>query len=276
MIELSLCNELLAAEGKSISEQCHIAAALGYMGLELSPATLSESPERMPASAVHEIRSTVNDHGLVITGLHWLLAPYPQLSITQPDVAAATQDVLIRLIDLTVELGGRVLVHGSPNQRRPPDGEAMEETVARVINFFRPIAAHAKASGVVYCLEPLAPNETSFVNTVAQAAAIVKAIDTPAFRTMIDTSAAGQSERETVATLIRDWVPTGLIGHVQANDTNRGAPGTGDDPFPNIVRALRDVDWRQPIAIEPFTVTLDATATAAVGAATLRACWGAV
>ena len=66
-----------------------------------------------------------------------------------------------------------------------------------------------------------------------------------------------------------------ILGHIQVNDTNRGAPGTGDDPFADIVGALRDVGWQQPIAVEPFVVRVDATATAAIGAATMRACWAA-
>lgn len=275
MVELSLCNELLAAEGKTIEEQCRIAAVLGFMGLELAPGTLGEAPHEMTTAEVDRLRDRVQGHGLVVTGLHWLLAPYPHLSITEPDAATATYDVLRKLIDLTAALDGKILVHGSPGQRRPPADEAIEDTTARVTDFFRPIAAHAEACGVVYCLEPLAPNETPFVNTIKQAVAIVEAIGSDAFRTMIDTSASGQSEKDSVAALIRRWVPTGLIGHIQANDTNRGAPGTGKDPFPDIVKALRDVDWRKPVAIEPFTVTVDATATAAIGAATLRACWEA-
>ena len=46
--------------------------------------------------------------------------------------------------------------------------------------------------GVTYCIEPLSPAETPVVNTVAQAAAVVDAIGSPALRTMLDLSAASQ------------------------------------------------------------------------------------
>ena len=93
-------------------------------------------------------------------------------------------------------------------------------------------------AGVVYCIEPLARPDADFVNTLAEAAAIVRRIGVPALRTMIDTSAAGRMEKEPVAELIRRWMPTGLVAHVQLNDRNRRGPGEGADRFAPVMRAL--------------------------------------
>lgn len=275
MLELALCNELLATEGMSLAQQCDTARRLGYMGLELAPGTLGEAPHRMPAAEAAAIRRVVEDHGLRVTGLHWLLAAYPRLSITDPAKASETRDVLMGLIDLCAALGGSVLVLGSPAQRVPLEGEAPEAVRDRVATFLGPLAAHAAAVGATYCLEPLSPRETRFVTTVAEAVALAERAGTPALRTMIDTCAAGQGEAVPVAELIRAWVPTGRIGHIHLNDTGRGAPGTGSDPFPAILRALRETGWDRPVAVEPFVACIDATTTAAIGAATVRACWEA-
>jgi len=67
-----------------------------------------------------------------------------------------------------------------------------------------------------------------------------------------------------VADLIRHWVPGGKIGHIHANDSNRGAPGMGEDPFPAIVAALRDVGWSMPVGVEPFRTLINASVTAAI------------
>ena len=42
--------------------------------------------------------------------------------------------------------------------------------------FLRGIIAAARAAGVTYCIEPLSPDQTPLVNTVAEAAAIVRAV----------------------------------------------------------------------------------------------------
>src|SRR5205809_986440 len=79
----------------------------------------------------------------------------------------------------------------------------------------------ARDAGVTYCIEPLARNQTAFVNTVEEAAAIAGRVGHSHLRTMIDCSAAGQAEAEPVDALVRRWLPTGLIAHMHFNDPNR-------------------------------------------------------
>ncbi len=274
MLEYTLCNELLAAEGMDLAAQARVAAELGYAGLELAPATLDAAPHRLSAGKVAGIRAAVEDAGIRVTGLHWLLSGYPEASITDPARQAKTQTILLGLVDLCADLGGKVLIHGSPAQRLRPEGMGDDALIRHLAGFFAPVAAAAEARGLTYCIEPLSARETQVINTVAEGAALAEAVASPAFRTMIDISAAGQQEPP-VAQLIRDWVPRGVIGHIHANDTNRGAPGMGTDPFPEIVAALLDSGWDRPVGVEPFRTLLDARVTAATGIATLRACEGA-
>lgn len=274
-MQLSLCNELLAKDGLSLARQCEVARDLGYMGLELAPGTQADRPHQLSAADWRDARRVVEDHGLKVTGLHWLLSPYPELSITDPGRAEETRAVLLALVDGCAEAGGSVLVHGSPGARALADGEAAADAMDRIAEFFRPVAERAERAGVTYCIEPLSRAETRFVNTVAEAVTLVERVGSRAFRTMIDTSAAGQAEAEPVADVIRRWVPTGHVAHVQVNDTNRGGPGMGEDPFSEIVRALRETGWDRPLAVEPFRTVIDGTVTAAVAAATMRACWRA-
>ena len=121
------------------------------------------------------MRRTVESAGLVVTGLHWLLVEPAGLSVTDPDprVRARTVEVVAALVRLCAELGGSVLVHGSPKQREIAPGETHAIARARLVEFLAGTAELAQAEGVVYCIEPLAPRETALVNTIAEAAAIV-------------------------------------------------------------------------------------------------------
>jgi D-psicose/D-tagatose/L-ribulose 3-epimerase len=98
---------------------------------------------------------------------------------------------------------------------------------------------------------------------VEEAAAIVRAIDSPAVRTMIDCSAAGQAEAVPVADLVRRWVPTGLIGHIHFNDPNRRGPGEGTMAFAPILTALAGTKYPGDAAIEPFIYVPDGPTCAA-------------
>jgi D-psicose/D-tagatose/L-ribulose 3-epimerase len=269
-MRIALCNEVLA--GMPLERQCEYAASLGYEGLEIAPFTLSASPERISTAEAAKIRTTVEASGLVVTGLHWLLVKPEGLSLTSPDatVRARTIDVMIRLTALCAELGGAVLVHGSPQQRQIAAGETHAVALARLQDGLVQVASAAAKAGVIYCIEPLSRQETSLVNTLAEAVELVRAIDHPHLRTMIDCSAAGLTETCSIPSLIDRWLPTGLMAHVQVNDPNRRGPGQGGMKFEPILAALKRHDYAGTIAVEPFDYWPDGAAVAAFSAGYLR------
>jgi sugar phosphate isomerase/epimerase len=269
-MKLALCNEVLGH--LDFEAQCHLAARLGYDGLELAPFTLAGSPELIDAEEARRLRRVVESSGLVVTGLHWLLVKPAGLSVTTPDPAVRrrTLEVVTRLIGLCAELGGKVLVHGSPKQREVHAGETPAVALARLRDFLGGIAEIAARMGVVYCIEPLSTRETPIVNTVAEAAALVREIDHACVRTMIDCSAAGQSEARSVPELIDEWLPTGLIAHIQANDPNRRGPGQGEMRFAPIFTALERHGYAGTVAVEPFDYVPDGPGAAAFAAGYLR------
>ncbi len=269
-MRISLCNEVLAK--LSLAGQCEYAAKLGYDGLEIAPFTLGDSPEKISTSEAAKIRSTIESFGLVVTGLHWLLVKPADLSLTDPDPAlrARTLAVMKRLTGLCAELGGTVLVHGSPKQRSVAAGETHAIALSRLQEALAQVAVTAADNGVTYCIEPLSRHETQVINTVAEAAALVTAIGHPNLRTMIDCSAAGLTETQSVPDLIDQWLPTGLIGHVQVNDPNRRGPGQGEMKFAPILAALRRNRYAGNIAVEPFDYAPDGSGAAAFCVGYLR------
>jgi len=217
-MRIALCNEVIAA--MPFERQCAFARSVGYDAIEIAPFTLTDDPARLPAARVAEWRRAATDSGISITSLHYLLRAPPGLSITTSDAGQRrrTVDVMRALCGLAADLGARVLVHGSPLQRTLVPGEE-DDGRKRAVDCFAAVADAAAQARVVYCIEPLSRHETQFVNTVEEAAAVIRAIDSPAVRTMIDCSAAGQAEAVPVADLVRRWVPTGLIGHISTTRT---------------------------------------------------------
>src|SRR5580693_4901053 len=166
-MRIALCNEVLG--GMPLERQCEYAASLGYDGLEIAPFTLSDQPETISPTQAAKVRGVVEASGLVVTGLHWLLVKPDGLSLTDPDAAvrARTLEVMMHLTGLCAELGGAVLVHGSPKQRQIAPGETHAVALARLREALAQVALAAARTGVIYCIEPLSPRETELVNTVA-------------------------------------------------------------------------------------------------------------
>ena len=269
-MKFALCNEVLAP--LPFAEQCRIAAALGYAGLEVAPFTVTGEPAALTDQAARDLARIAADHGLVITGLHWLLVKPAGLSITSPDAAvhANTIAFMRRLCELCAAMGGNYLVHGSPKQRMIADGETKDVALARATAAFATAGEAARANRVTYCIEPLSRDQTPLINTVAEAATIVQAVNNPHLSTMIDTSSAGLTETESIPDLINRWLPTGLIGHVQVNDPNRRGPGQGKMKFGPILKALSTHGFSGFVAVEPFEYVPDGMGSAARAIGYLR------
>jgi len=262
-VRIALCNEVIAP--MPFPAQCIYAAKLGYDGLEIAPYTLSDEPHRLGAAQIAAARSAAQDAGIAITGLHWLLLKPAGLSISTRDdaVRKRTLDVMLALIDQCAELGGRYLVHGSPHQRRVDPGETRGAALARAQESFAAVAGRAEKAGVVYCIEALSAEQTPLINTLEEAARIVKEINSPSVRSMLDCSAAGRMEKQPLAALVDRWLPQGVIAHVQLNDRNRQGPGQGQQKFAPLFAALRKHRYGGDVAVEPFDYVPDGPGAAA-------------
>jgi len=262
-MRIALCNEVIAP--MPFPAQCAYAAKLGYDGLEVAPYTLSDEPHRMGAAQLAAARQAAADAGVAITGLHWLLLKPAGLSISTRDdaVRKKTLDVMFALVDQCAELGGRYLVHGSPQQRRIDVNDSRPAALARAHACFAAVAERAEKAGVLYCVEPLGADQTPLINTLEEAAALVQAIGNPNLRSMLDCSSAGRSESAPLPALVDKWLPGGMIAHVQLNDRNRRGPGQGEQRFAPLFAALVRHDYAGDIAVEPFDYVPDGPGAAA-------------
>ena len=174
MFKLGICNELF--EDMEFGRVCRLVKDVGYDGLEIAPFTLAELITDLAPARRRELRAMVHDAGLETIGLHWLLAKTQGLYLTSPDesVRRATGDYLVALAEATRDLGGTLMVLGSPKQRSLLPGVAFEQAARYAAEVFDRIMPAIGAAGVDLCFEPLAPNDTDFVNTCAQAAELVR------------------------------------------------------------------------------------------------------
>lgn len=248
-MKYAICNETF--EGWNHTDICHTVAQLGYSGLELAPFTLADSVYDITEEQRHQLHETADEFGLKIVGLHWLLAKTEGLQLTSPDeqVRQKTADYLVELARCCRDVGGEVLVFGSPAQRRIPEGASREQATEYAIDTLKRSVAGIEKTGVKFCLEPLAPTEADFIQTAAEGIAILDEVNHEQFVLHLDVKAMS-SEEESVPDLIRKHVAR--TGHFHANDPNMRGPGFGETDFVPIFQALKDSGYNGWVSVEVF------------------------
>ncbi len=119
----------------------------------------------------------------------------------------------------------------------------------------------AEDYGVIVGMEPLNRFETDMVNTADQAISLISEIGSPNIKIQLDTFHCNIEEKNipnTIRKLGKD-----LLCHVQANESDRGTPGTGNLDWIGIKEALTEIGYQKAIVIETFGEVSEEIARAA-------------
>ena len=259
-MKFGTCNEYF--EGWAIEDVFDYAAAIGYDGVEIAPFTLADSVDDIPGSRRDEIRAAAEKAGVEIIGLHWLLIKPEGLytNHVDDDIRNRTRDYFQSLVRFCGDLGGKVMIIGSPKQRNVQPGWDYDETWERTKNVFHDCLPLAAENDVTLCIEALSPAQTNFIQTAAEARRMVAEIDHPNFQTMVDVC-SGSSETAPPAQLMRETKDQ--LWHVHVNDANQRGPGFGETDFVSVMRTLREIDYQKYVSVEVFNMEPDSRSIAA-------------
>jgi sugar phosphate isomerase/epimerase len=310
-MRFALCNEMF--EGRPMAEVCAVARRLGYHGLEIAPFTLAPSATEVSPAQRRETRQITQDHGLEVVGLHWLFAKTPvPLHLTTPDKALwqRTRDYLAALLDLCSDLGGKVLVLGSPKQRNILENQTPKGAWRRAVEMLSAVIDQAEDQSLTICLEPLSPADTNFINTVEEGMKMVRQLDHPNFKIHLDVNAMCSepvgctmhtfskdgsrppelpvekvctahptatdvqqpNPGQAVAQIIRS-LNAADIGHFHVNDPNLYGPGMGQVDYAPIAAAVRAISYDKWLSVEVFKYDPDPETIAQKSIDYLRRSW---
>ena len=248
-MKFAICNETFV--DWPIDRACQFAATCGYTGLEVAPFTLHTDARQITTTQRAAVRRAAADAGLEIVGLHWLLAKTSGLHLTSadPDVRRATAEYLQVLARLCRELGGSVLVFGSPLQRNLLPGVSAEQGLEYAREVFGELLPTLDETEVTLAVEPLGPADGNFLNTAAEAVRLIEALGSPRCRLHLDCKAMS-SENVPIPELIARHAD--LFAHFHVNDPNLLGPGFGELQFEPILDALGGADYRGWVSVEVF------------------------
>ena len=248
-MQFGICNEIF--KGWNFGDVMRFARQAGYDVLEIAPFTIANHVTDISSTVRQQIRDEAAHVGIGISGIHWVLAETEGMYLNHPDpaVRGQTAKYFVNLVDFCADLGGRIIVLGSPKQRNVMAGASLSQAWEWARTTLRDAVQHAGERDVTICLEPLAPNDTNFINTAADAIRFAQQMESPNMKIILDVKAMC-TESTPIPQIIRESWPH--FAYFHANDRNLKGPGFGDVDFKPIAAALREVGYDGVVSVEVF------------------------
>ncbi|MBC8871497.1 MAG: sugar phosphate isomerase/epimerase [Planctomycetes bacterium] len=268
-MKFAICNETF--KDWPFDKAFAFARECGYTGIEFAPFTMNKDARQISPAKREEVRGQAEEAGLEVVGLHWLLAFTEGFYVTTPDaeVRRATSEYMGELARLCRDLGGKVLVLGSPMQRNLLPGVSHDQAMEYAADTLRGAMPYIEECGLVLAVEPLGPEEGDFLRTAELGVKLIEMIDSPRCRLHLDVKAMS-TEDKPIDAIIRDNAQR--LEHFHANDANRRGPGMGDVDFKPILAALQEIDYQGWVSVEVFDYEPGVETLARESMVNLKAC----
>ncbi len=172
------------------------------------------------------------------------------LSTADAALRRRTIDLLKSFVDLAARWGSTI-VFGSL-QGRLKDEPDRAVAASRIREAIAEVGEHATRAGATLAFEPVQHGEVGFHNTIAAVAELVRGLNLPGVRMMIDTFHMNIEERDMFAPLpaIRD-----ILAHVHLSETNRDVLGTGHWPTAAFLDGLEQIGYHGCCSIGVYNTT---------------------
>jgi sugar phosphate isomerase/epimerase len=248
-MKFGICNEIF--QGWELEATMAFAAKTGYQGVEIAPFTISKYVTEISKKQRQQIRNSAERNQIEISGIHWVLVQADGMYLNHSDVAVRERSAnyFCELVQFCSDLGGKIIVVGSPKQRNIMEGATKEQAWDWARETFTPSVRRAEEQGVTICFEPLAPTETNFINTAAEAIQFADQFHSRNFKIILDVKAMSCESRP-IPQIIRESWPH--FAYFHANDKNLKGPGFGDVDFRPIAAALKEVGYDGYVSVEVF------------------------
>jgi sugar phosphate isomerase/epimerase len=249
-MKFGICSEIFK-DWDDIERTIDYVKEVGYDGIEIAPFTFTPRVTDIPDSTRKQIVECAARADLDILGIHWVLVGPDDVYINHPDkeVRDRTSQYLIDLAHFCGDIGGKVMIFGSPKQRNVHESLTYEQAFDYTVEAFEKALPTCAERDVTICMEPLSTQETDFCARADETITLIERINHPNFQLLLDTKAMTDEPEGRPATIRKH---AKYLAHYHANDANLEGPGFGDVDFGPIFEALRDIDYQRYVSVEVF------------------------
>ncbi len=248
-MKLSICNEIFS--GLDIVKTFPLVKRFAYDGIEIAPFTIASNVESISTEKRTEIRRKAFNNEIEIVGAHWVLVCNKNVNLfgNSGEINREAVDYLNKVIEFTSDIGGEIVVFGSPKQRSVPSEEVFERAWSSAVSAFKEIGDSANGKMVAVCIEPLSRDQTNFINNVREANKFITEVGHKNIKLILDVRSMCDEKRP-----FKDIVKEGgfNLRHFHANDCNGYVPGSGSANYKEIVQSLLEINYSRYLSVEVF------------------------
>ena len=225
-------------------------AAAGVKHLEIAPTRQWPDLSLVSESEARSYAEGLQRRGFSVCAFQALLFGKPELLVFGKDDGRACVEYLARVCRLASWMGAKALVFGSP-KNRTRESLSPEEAFAKGQDFFRALGDAAAAQGVVVCIEPNpAAYSCDFLQTASEAAAMVRAVNSPGIRLNLDMGELIMNGAD-VPKAVREFLP--LAGHFHASEPMLEPFDPAREAHHAAAGVLRDAGYEGVVSLEMKT-----------------------
>jgi len=218
------------------------AAAIGYKFLEI--------PVRAPGTVDSDSIVKILESNNMFCTTSFVHSLDSDIASDDKAVAAVGQALMLEALAKARDLGSRRLVGGMHSALSKFDTPRTLAGRRNAVNVLRNIAERARDMDMVLCIESLNRYENNFMNTARQLLDLIDDIGADNVYAHLDTFHMNIEESDP-ARAIRQCGER--LGYLHVAENYRGYLGTGSIDFQKIFRALNDINYDGPIALEVFS-----------------------
>ena len=217
-------------------------------GLEIAPSLIWKDPPNASKKEIEAFKHLVSSNGLQVIALQSLLYGKPELQLfgsfkTRKNLL----DHLKKMTDLCVDLGGRSLSFGSPNNRLK--GKlSLDKAISIASPLFLELAEYAKLVNVIVCIEPVSTfYNCDFINNTKECIQLIETVQHSNFKLLLDTGTL-ISNQEDFNKIIEKYIH--LIAHIHINDPQLFPPSDKRREHTSIANTLRLMGYSNWLTLE--------------------------
>lgn len=230
------------------SESVSLFPKISEMGYDLVEIPV-EDPDLIDVEKVREALSK-NNLKAIICGA---FGPSRDFTHEDPAFHQTSFKYIDACFDICEGLGAKFLggpMYSAVGKARLVSSAQKQAEWERAVVNLRKVCQMAAARGLEIALEPLNRFESDLVNTAADVMRLVRDIDHPAAKVLLDGFHMNIEEPDIEKAIV---LSGDKLLHVQVSENYRGTPGTGQTRWDAYKRGLTAIDYQGAVSIESFT-----------------------